>query len=223
MAVPLSQGSFDEMVKKIQQMEKQLQDIGGGMSGGVHSTIATTLTTITSLVKEQIDGVKLTIKEMEGRVVEVEKVTGEMDAAEKTRASTAAAAAAAAAAVATARAQALEQKIEDNATSMATRVEAIERRMEDNKGNRTNKGSRLNDLKSLQQGARVFDGSLDAKSPGFPWWREDMELMIGSEYPGLEKVLVKIRFGIQDDELRMMQTDPLTEEAVKKVAEQLKK
>ena len=53
---------------------------------------------------------------------------------------------------------------------------------------------KLNDLKTLQQTMVKYEGTHGSTGPGFPSWREDLETIIATAYPGLEQVLMDIRF-----------------------------
>ena len=73
-------------------------------------------------------------------------------------------------------------------------LDKLEVEVEKKGGEKEDKGGRLNDLKSLQLSTGKFGGNVDPKSPGFPAWREDVEVMANKAYKGIDKILKSIRF-----------------------------
>ena len=108
------------------------------------------------------------------------------------------------------------RKMGDRLDEGEEKIREVEKRTAEGKGGGKGfQGPRLNDMKGLQQSARVYDGSLDAKAPGFSAWREDVETMVAHDYPGLELVMAKLRFGVEGEEC-----EPLTRERVEEEAEE---
>ena len=76
------------------------------------------------------------------------------------------------------------------------KLEGLVRKAQEEAGEQWNKKEKqgINDMRSLQLSIQIFESNSGTKGPGFPSWREDIEILTTKAYPGMNKILKRIRF-----------------------------